>query len=221
MKSRPVIASIVIAIPLAFLSYLFLDQRLSTLSQEFILSHDVLMKVTSNIPDQLPLIVRALTVLSWLLYFFLSFKGLRNRRTRFAQLCGVSVPLAFIVKALLKSAFGHVDTRIWVDHHGLAGLHYWFPALPACYVSPSGHMTVFTALAVALCYIYPRYRRIYLASLTMLGLALVITNYHLLSDVIFGASLGLLICYMADSGLTRVSSSYRQGDQIANAETVL
>ncbi len=218
MNLRPVIISFVIIVPLTFLSYLLLDQRLAILIQELILPHDVLKQVTSNIPDLLLMIVLAITVLSWTRYLFLSSKGLRNRQTRFAQLCGVSVPLAYVTKALLQSAFGRVNPKIWLEHHELAGFH-WLPTLSGGYGFPSGHMTVFTALAVVFCYIYPRYTRIYMASLLLLGVALVVTNYHFLSDVTFGAYLGLVICYLADHGLTTVSSSYRQAHHTADAVT--
>jgi membrane-associated phospholipid phosphatase len=219
MKFRHIIIGFVIAVPSTLLSYLLLDQRLAILIQELIQQHDVLKKVTSNIPDLLLLLVLAITALSWSRYYFLSSKGLHNRQTRFAQLCGVSVPLAYVAKALLQSAFGRVNPKIWLDNHELAGFH-WFQILHGGYGFPSGHMTVFTALAVVFCCIYPRYRKIYLATLILLGAALVVTNYHFLSDVTFGAYLGLLICYLADSGLTAVSSSYRQAHQIADAVTV-
>lgn len=219
MKLRPIIIGFAIAVPLTLLSYLLLDQRVAILIQELILPHDVLKKVTSNIPDLLLPIVLAITALSWACYFYLSSTGIHNRQTRFAQLCGVSVPLSYAAKTMLQSAFGRVNPKIWLHHHELAGFH-WFPALPAGYGFPSGHMTVFTALAMVFSYIYPHYRRIYLATLGLLGVALVVTNYHFLSDVIFGAYLGLLICYLADYGLTTVSSSYRQAHRIADAAAV-
>lgn len=215
MNFKPVIIGLAITIPLTLLSYLMLDQRLAVFIQEFILPHDLLRKVTSNIPDRLLLIVIAITIFSWSTYFFLSSKGLRNRQTRCAQLCGVSVPLAYAVKALLQSAFGRVNPKIWLSNHELAGFH-WFPTLPVGYGFPSGHMTVFSALAVVFCYIYPSYRRVYLGTLVLLGVALVVTNYHFLSDVTFGAYLGLLICYLADHGLTAVSLSYRQAHHADN-----
>lgn len=210
MTSRPIIIGFVLVVPLTLLSYLLLDQRVAILIHDFILPHDMLRKAISNIPDFLLLIVLVITVLAWSRYFFLSAQGIRNRQTRFAQLCGVSVPLAYAVKALLQSAFGRVNTRVWLDHPELAGFH-WFAAVPTGYGFPSGHMTVFTALAVVLSYSYPRYRSVYLTLLVLLGVALIVTNYHFLSDVTCGAYLGLLVCYLADHGLTAVSASYRQG----------
>ncbi len=208
MKFHHIIIGFAIAAPLTFFSYVLVDQRLAILIQELIMPHDVLRKVTSNIPDLLLLVVLAITILSWSGYFFLSSKGIHNRQTRFAQLCGVSVPLAYAIKTVLQAAFGRVNPKIWLVHNELAGIH-WFPTQPLGYGFPSGHMTVFSALAVVLCYLYPRYRKIYLMTLALLGVALVVTNYHFVSDVTFGAYLGLLICYLANYGLTTLSSSYR------------
>lgn len=216
MKLRHIIIGFFIAVPLTVLSYLLLDQRVAIFIQKLILSQNLLKEITSNIPDFLLLIVLVITILSWMRYYFLSSKGIRNRQTRFAQLSGVSLPLSYAAKSVLQYGFGRVNPKIWWDHHELAGFH-WFPALPMGYGFPSGHMTVFTALAVVLIYIYPRYRWICLAALALLGVALVVTNYHFLSDVTFGAYLGMLTCYLADYGLTAVSSSYRQANHIADA----
>ncbi len=218
MKLQPVIIGFVIAVPLCVLSYLLLDQRIATLVQEFILSHGALRKVASNIPDFLLLIVLAITAYSWSSYFFLLSKGMRSRHARFAQLCGVSIPLSYLAKSLLQSAFGRVNPKVWLTHHELSGIHL-FPAQSMSYGFPSGHMTVFTTLAVVLCYIYPSHKRLYLAALAVLGVALVVTNYHFLSDVIFGAYLGLLISYLSDFGLMTMSSSYRQAYHDADVTT--
>lgn len=208
MKFHHIIIGFAIAGPLTIFSYVLVDQRLAIFIQELIMPHDVLRKVTSNIPDLLLLVVLAITILSWSIYFFLSSKGIHNRQTRFAQLCGVSVPLAYAIKTVLQAAFGRVNPKIWLVHNELAGIH-WFPTQLMGYGFPSGHMTVFSTLAVSLCYLYPRYRKFYLMTLCLLGVALVATNYHFVSDVIFGAYLGLLICYLTNYGLRALSSPYR------------
>lgn len=214
MSFRLVMIGFVIAVPLTVVSYLLLDQQIAIFIQGMILTHVVLKKITSNIPDLLLLVVLAITALSWAAFFFLATKNRRGRQTRFTQLCGVSAPLAYGAKAVLQYAFGRVNPKLWLSRPELAGFH-WFPAAPASYGFPSGHMTVFTALAVVFCYIYPRYSKIYLTLLILLGTALVVSNYHFLSDVIFGAYLGLLVCYLADYGLTVMSPSYRLANDVS------
>jgi membrane-associated phospholipid phosphatase len=54
-------------------------------------------------------------------------------------------------------------------------------------------MTVFTAFFVAVWLHYPRCRPFVIASLTILGPALVLTNYHYPGDVIAGFFCGILI----------------------------
>jgi membrane-associated phospholipid phosphatase len=51
-------------------------------------------------------------------------------------------------------------------------------------------MTFFAAFSAAVWVFYPRYRTISIGLMLVLALALVITDYHFLSDVIAGAYLG-------------------------------
>jgi membrane-associated phospholipid phosphatase len=60
---------------------------------------------------------------------------------------------------------------------------------------PSGHMTVFAALGIAVLLYYPKYRKPVIIFLVLLGIALIGTDYHFLSDVIGGAYLGFITTY--------------------------
>lgn len=51
-------------------------------------------------------------------------------------------------------------------------------------------MTVFVALGIAVLIYYPKYRRPVIGFLIILGISLIGTDYHFLSDVIGGAYLG-------------------------------
>jgi len=208
MKATHVIVGFFFAALLTLLSYFFVDASAAIFFHRLIVSHAVLKKYTSDIPDLLLPIVLAITTFCWTAYLTRVPSGVHDVHTRFLQLCGVSLPLAYAAKAVLQYTFGRVDPKIWLFHHQLAGFH-WFHDGPRYTSFPSGHMTVFTALTVVLWHLYPRFRMVYLAGIIGLGVALVATNYHFVSDVVAGAYLGLLVCYMSDLALIAVSKSYR------------
>lgn len=208
MKASYVILGFFIATLATVLSYLFIDAPAAVFFHRLIESHPLIREYASNIPDLLLPIVLIVTSVCWIAYFVSLPQGIHNVHTRFLQWCGVSLPLAYAAKSILQYTFGRVDPKIWLFHHQLAGFH-WFHEGSRYGSFPSGHMTVFTALAVMLWHSYPRIRVAYLAALIVLGLLLVATNYHFVSDVAAGAYLGLLVCYLTDAGLGAVSGSYR------------
>ena len=72
-------------------------------------------------------------------------------------------------------------------------------------------MAVFTALIIALWRFYPRYRPAYAGFLSVLALALIVTDYHFLSDVIAGAYLGLIVHFCTLRGLSLMQNP-KQGN---------
>ncbi len=208
MKASHVIFWFFIALMVTVFSYYFVDAAAAVYFHKVIVSHRILWEYASNIPDLLLPIVLVITAVCWIAYLVSVPKGLHNVHTRFLQLCGVGLPLAYAAKELLQHTFGRANPKFWLFHRQLAGFH-WFHEGARFTSFPSGHMTVFTALAVMLWHSYPRFRAVYLAGLVILGLSLVATNYHFVSDVAAGAYLGLLACYVSDAGLNMVSGDYR------------
>ncbi|MHB8453839.1 MAG: phosphatase PAP2 family protein [Acidiferrobacterales bacterium] len=208
MKAKHVITGFFIAATLTAFSYFFVDAGTAIFCHRLIVSNALLKEYASNIPDLLLPIVLVITTFCWTAYFTRVSRGIHNSHTRFLQLCGISLPLAYTVKAVLQHTFGRVDPKLWMFHQQLAGFH-WFHGGSRYASFPSGHMTVFSALTAVFWNLYPRFRKVYLAGAVILGVALVATNYHFVSDVVAGAYLGLLVCYMSDLGLNAVSASYR------------
>ncbi len=97
------------AAALTFISVHFLDFRVSS----FVLAHAgkrfLLGPSISSLPDGLLLTVIIASILSWTGYFLLSRRGIADRRTRFFKLIGISLPMAFAIKALLKWVFGRME----------------------------------------------------------------------------------------------------------------
>ena len=208
MRALHVFEGFFVAVLLGIFSYFVLDARITIFFHHLVMSHVMLHKYVSHIPDFLFQIVLAMTIFCWTALSVWFARGIQNVHTRFMQLCGVSVPLAYMAKTVLQYTFGRADPTMWLLHPHLTGFH-WFHGGAGYTSFPSGHMTVFVALAAVLWLQYPRYRKLYVTGVGLLGAALVATNYHFVSDVVAGTYLGILICYICDFGLVVASESYR------------
>jgi membrane-associated phospholipid phosphatase len=149
----------------------------------------------SHIPDLLFPVVSAITAFSWMAYFYLRKDARRIDSLRLFQLIGTSVPLSVISSLILKHAFGRVNTQAWLFNPDLYEYH-WFQGGPHYMGFPSGHMAVLTALVAAMSHFHPRYQMAYTTIVFLLGVALIATHYHFLSDVVAGAYLGAMVHYM-------------------------
>ncbi len=185
---------LLLAALLTGLSYFYLDADLSLFIHRLIRRSVLWARVASGVPDLLLHLVVVVTVLSWTGYFLQKRRGAHDRQARFLRACGTVVPMAFAAKYALQYLFGRPDPRLWVFYHVSPRFH-WFRAGRGFGSFPSGHMTVITALMSVLSNYYPRYRYVFLVTLFMLGLALIATNYHYLSDVIAGAGLGAVVAF--------------------------
>jgi membrane-associated phospholipid phosphatase len=182
-------------------SWRFLDARIALGVMELIQSSALLQTGTSDIPDFLFLLVCIISALLWGAYFILRHQGIITEQARFCQIAGSSVPLAFFLKWPCKIIFGRINTRHWLASPASDDFH-WFHGGGDYSSFPSGHMAVFTAFFAAVWLYFPRFRVISIGLLLVLGMALIATNYHFLSDVIAGAYLGLIttsltrVCFM-------------------------
>ena len=68
-------------------------------------------------------------------------------------------------------------------------------------------MLVLTPLFIALWHFYPRYRLYYGIAGLCLGAALIVTEYHFLSDVIAGACIGAAV-YLVVSACLKAYQKY-------------
>ena len=206
MNLKKNIKDFLLFILLVFCSYYFIDKNMALFIANIWTSSSRLAIFSANIPDFLFPLVCLITAVAWTAYFYLARKGMHSKHTYFFLLVANSVPLAYFLKAALKYLFGRINTRFWLRHPHFTEFH-WFHGIGNYAGFPSGHMAVFTALALALSKFYPAHRSIYLGFLGILALALTVTNYHFISDVIAGAYLGFLIHHLIDYVLTRVVTS--------------
>jgi membrane-associated phospholipid phosphatase len=159
-------------------------------------------RLTSNLPDLLLQLVLLVTCASLALYRIRASRGLLDPVTRLAQMLAWAAPASYLVKSVLKFVFGRVNTRVWLQQPDLYGFH-WLERREGCEGFPSGHMLVLAALLAALWRFFPRCRPWCLLLGVLLGVALVVTDYHFLSDVIAGAYLGILVEALAFWWLAR------------------
>lgn len=212
MNMKKISISFLLVVLLVLCSYFYLDARTALFVNRAWMSHARLAVFSSNIPDFLFPIVCLITGIAWTAYFYLTHKGIYDTHTRFFQLVAITIPLTFFLKSTLKHAVGRINTRFWLRHPGFKEFH-WFHGGGNYTSFPSGHMAVFMALVIALWRFYPRYHSAYFGFLSALALALIMTDYHFISDVIAGAYLGFLVNYFTHLGLTFFSTRRLTADE--------
>lgn len=168
----------------------FLDARIARGAMKLLQSSPFLKDTTSDIPDALFLVVCGGSGLLLGNYFILRHKWFINKKTHFSLLAGIAIAVAYFMKWIFKLVFGRVNTRFWLENKVSDGFH-WFNGGGDYSGFPSGHMTVFSAFFAAVWLFYPRYRSMSIGLTLVLAVALIVTDYHFLSDVIAGAYLGL------------------------------
>jgi len=196
-----IVSSTLTVLILVLIGIFFLDIPLATWLDKNLNANAPFVK-NSNIPDLLDVTVVILTSLSWGVYFYLDRRKIQNQSTFFCQVTGTVLPLSMGIKIALKWLFGRIETRTWLSNPGSYGFN-WFNGRDGFEGFPSGHMLVLTPLFLALWHFYPRYRLYYGIVWLCLGTALLVTEYHFLSDVIAGAYIGG-VNYLIVSALLKV-----------------
>jgi membrane-associated phospholipid phosphatase len=187
-------------------SICFLDREIAVAAMRLLRSNHLLHAATAEIPDTLFYLVCIGTATMWLAYIYLSRNNGGEKLLCFLQLAASTVPAAYLFKALLQFAFGRTNTRLWLTSGMPLQFNWFHGAGIGCF--PSGHMAVFTAFCVAIWYVYPCYRRPTVIGLVLLGMALILTDYHFLSDVIAGAYVGFLVTYGIRHALKRCGARF-------------
>ncbi len=183
----------IITLIITIVSIRYLDAGIAQKVMHFLLSFRALHKVTRNVPDFLPHLVALGTLLMWILYFYRSYKKKNDIETQFLRLAATALPFAYLLKSFFKYMFGRTNPRSWLLKKEPLEFHWFNQMWSGSF--PSGHMTVFAAFGAAIIFYYPQYSRLVIIFLILLGIALIGTDYHFLSDVIAGTYLGIVITY--------------------------
>ncbi len=192
MTPRQIASIFMIAVTFIILSHFYLDREIAGFCAEMLRKKNLLSRFASDIPDLLLPVSIVFTVTSWVFYSWLVSKGKGGACQRFFHLTGWTVPVSFLAKTAFKDIFGSVNTRYWLLHRDQFGFH-WFNSRSEFSGFPSGHMMIFTVIIIALWRFFPRSRAIGAVFLLLLAAALIITDYHFLSDVVAGTLLAVLV----------------------------
>jgi len=178
-------------VPVVAACVFFLDGAIALAIEVFVRSNRLVGRYTDSVPDLLLPAVIVLSTGMWTARYLRIRRGIRDVRSDFYRLGGTVLPLSHIAKTAFKLLFGRIETRVWLADPLAA--RQWFHPGEGHNGFPSGHMTVFAALAAACWVFYPDLQRPCLFLLALLAAALLITNYHFASDVVAGGYLGLVV----------------------------
>ena len=147
------------------------------------------------VPDLLLPVTLAISAASWTGYAWLTFRKSKSPlRPIFGQI-GFASLLLFAAKDALQ-LFCRSKPKAMAGRHGPCPIPISHDdGVPGAF--PSGHMSVFTPVFIALYRIFPWLRNWWISLWVALALALVAGNYHFVSDVIAGAYLGYVINFLA------------------------
>ncbi|QWV94613.1 phosphatase PAP2 family protein [Geomonas oryzisoli] len=190
--SRWLAVSGILLIPFTVVCVLYLDIPVATFVRDHLYANRHWLRATSDLPDLLLGVVVAATIGSCFFYLLRSGKGILDRATLLAKEILWLAPASYLAKALLKIAFGRSNTRYWLSDPSAYGFHC-FQMKEHCEGFPSGHMLVMVALLAAGWRFYPEGRPFGIVLSVLLGVALIATNYHFLSDVVVGGYLAILL----------------------------
>ena len=176
------------------ISIQFLDAGIAERVMYIIQSIHTLHTATENIPDMLSAIVGGGTILMWIIYLYRFMEKKIDVKEKFLRLAATTLPVSYLVKMLLQIIFGRISPRDWLLHNQPLVFKYFNYTGGGSF--PSGHMTVFVAFGTAIILFFPKFRKSVTIFLALLGFALIVTDYHFLSDVIAGAYLGFIVTYV-------------------------
>ncbi len=200
-KSRGILAILgIICAVLIVAGRLYLDIKIAKFIAEEVGNRFLCSSCISKLPDLLLLLVCLITLISWAARLYLTRKPTRRINTDFFEYMGSALPAVFISKTVLKDVFGGTNTRTWLVHPSLLEFH-WFQGGGDFQGFPSGHMAIFTVLLFGIGRYFPRLRPPCIGLLIALALALMLTEYHFLSDIVAGFSVGVIIDLIVSEGI--------------------
>ncbi len=183
------LASFVLAILAAWLSYRYIDHPLA----HFITA---LHGGICNPSDHEYFYSVSLTVIFYLFIFLIMciYASIRFFDIRFpylslAGMLSLGVSIGFFVKEQMQVIFGRLPPCVAYNND-----NQFFHLGKQYYSSfPSGHMIVFTCFLMIFTFYYPKLRALAYLALFCLACALMLRGYHYLSDIIVGTYIGATI----------------------------
>lgn len=185
------------------LSYFYIDKPLAVHLRS--INYDVLHVFS---------LITYLGVSTWYLVasslIFLCFRYLNKNEAHAHQalFLFLSVAVSGLLADLLKFVFGRYRPKMLFDE-GLYGFTLFHSGY-AFNSFPSGHANTITAVAVALYFIYPRFRYFYALVAASVIVSRLVLGSHYLGDVVAGSYLGILTTFYLKSIFDRKGISLQQ-----------
>lgn len=201
---RAVLVRVAVAGGLSAVCIAWVDRPLARLVDHWFTPGTV---VPENIPDLLALFVACFSLAMLLVWVLSWLTGRMNTRlARLSPLIAFGLPLSFGAKSMTKWIFGRTETRMFLSTHHSCDFCHWFGGYGPYTGFPSGHMLVMTVALALTCAFYPRFRHLARVLLVLLGIALLLSSYHFLGDIIAGWAFGYVLAWIilrADAALHR------------------
>jgi membrane-associated phospholipid phosphatase len=192
MQIKPLLYASIIAVLTSVTCIAYIDYPLARWI-EINLRKGILEEYSNGLSSNLLKVVIVVSSLSFVAYLYLRTIQYLGKHRSFFLLLAITLPLSYLVKTGLKYSFSRIETRFWLSHPSTTQPH-WFNFDGTQFNGfPSGHMLVLTIMFLAFWRFYPQFKAVYLLGWISLGVALLVTNYHFLSDVIMGGMIAFWV----------------------------
>jgi membrane-associated phospholipid phosphatase len=118
----------------------------------------------------------------------------------------LAILVAIALKEQLKFLFGRTWPETWTNNNpsyirdgifGFFPLQGWGSGGRAYHAFPSGHMTMISVAAVSIALNWPRWKWAAVVPIALVAIGMIGANYHWVSDLIAGTSLGAAVAIAA------------------------
>ena len=183
--TRPWLAAVLAVSTLVIVSVCFVDRPLAQAMAQF----DFFQALLSRAPVGFPLMKVVAGAAMLLAAGFLAAGKAMPKWVEAGLLVGLALVLSLcLTEFVLKPVFGRVHPSDYLQS-GQYGF-YWFHSGDMFGSFPSGHSDQAMSIVSVLWAFYPRWRWVYVAFLSLLAGALMIGEWHFLSDIIAGGFVG-------------------------------
>ena len=180
----------------AIISIAYIDRPLALFIHQRSLDNFIqLCQITERLPVILPILVMVVMLFN----YNLAGRWSRVIGSVYFYLC---LKLTIEIKTALKVVFGRYWTKTWINnnlsliHDNVFGFNWWHGQGNQGSF-PSGHSTFVAFCCVWLCYIYPRFRWLWITVTIIMPACLIALNYHFLGDCLAGVGLGMLCALLS------------------------
>lgn len=176
-----------------FFSYLVFDQILANFVNSY-LNDETLLIFFQFITffGSVYLVIPAL-ILIFYQYYHQKIRG-KEKISKEFLFVSFAVSISWLVTKIIKVTFARYRPDLFLVDNLYGFSYFSFEFLKNSF--PSGHTTVAFAMMFALSYIFPKYRLCLFLFAALIGISRIVLGVHFLSDVIFGAFIGVFITYI-------------------------